>query len=101
MQIVVRVPAHERQTTLEPLPIGSDGLDTDEFDGHDLIDRRREYLQGPITGQEGTWSVGERIRFRLKHGSEGVRLDPGDHVRVLVIHRSAEATVMEAEYTAI
>jgi hypothetical protein len=101
LRIIVRVPAHDRETTLEPLPIGPDGLDTDEFVGHDLLDQRREYVRGPITDPDGTWSAGERIRFRLKHGREGVRLAPGDRVRVLVVHRSADAIVMEATYEAV
>jgi hypothetical protein len=101
LRIVVRVPAHGRQTTLEPLPLGPDGLDTDEFVGHDLVDRRKEYLRGPIVDPDGTWSVGERISFRLKHGPEGVRLSPGDRVRVLVVHRRADAVVMDATYEAV
>jgi hypothetical protein len=101
IRIVVRVPAHERQTTLEPLPLGPNGLDDEEFVGHDLVDQRREYLRGPIVDPDGTWSAGERIVFRLKHGAEGVRLAPGDRVRVLVVHRRADAVVMDVTYEAV
>jgi flagellin-like protein len=101
LRIVVRVPAHERSTTVEELPVGPDGLDSDEFVGHDLLDNRREYWRGPVVDPDGTWGVGERIAFRLKHGAEGVRLAPGDRVRVLVVHRRADVIVMDATYEAV
>jgi flagellin-like protein len=100
LAVVVRVPAHDRETRLTDLPVGRDGLDHGEYRGHDLLDRRRERLRGPIvTG--GNWSVGERISVRLKHGGDGVRLRAGDTVRVLVIERDSDTIVMDATYRAV
>jgi FlaG/FlaF family flagellin (archaellin) len=100
LDLIVRVPEYDRETRLTGLPIGRDGLDSDEYRGDDLLDRRDERFSGPIvTG--GNWSVGERIRLRLKHGGDGVHLDPGDEVRVVVVERESETVVMEAAYRAV
>lgn len=96
LEIVVRLPEHDRESRLTALPIEADRLPPDGFDGDDLVDRRAGRFSEPLVGESASWTGGERLAFRIKtHRGDGVVLDPGDSVAVTVVHEPTETVLVE------
>lgn len=96
--IGVRVPGADRSTRIVGLPPEWPALSADGYRGDDLIDRRSYKFSGvfgPSDQEDVRWASTERGCLRIKHGGDGVRLDPGDRVVATVVHRPSNAVVGE------
>lgn len=94
----VRVPNADRSTRLVGLPPEWPALSTEDYRGADLIDRRAYNFDGsfaPTDLEEPRWGPTERGCLRIKHGDDGVRLEPGDRVVATVVHRPSNAVLGE------
>jgi len=70
------------------------------IEGDQMIDRRKgqSYL-GELSSNDGVWSAGERIGFRIKEDctppNNGIELKVGDEVRVLIIHSPTGTIIVD------
>jgi hypothetical protein len=96
VQIRIRIPDAGRETTLVGLPPDWPALPEEGYRGDDLVDRRSYKFSGvfgPSDGDTPRWEATERGCLRIKHGGDGVRLDPGDRVTVTVVHQPTNGIV--------
>ncbi len=75
-------------------------ISASNIEGDQMIDRRKgqSYL-GELSSNDGVWSVGEKIGFRIKEDctppNRGIELKVGDEVRVKIIHSPTSTIIVE------
>lgn len=97
IELVVTGPGGSPRTRLVGLPLSTNCLRNHHVEGRDLFDGRCGRVDGAMTAvgsnDDGTWSAGETIRFRLRKSA--IRLDAGEDVTVRVVHTPSGTTVAE------
>lgn len=110
-RIVVSLP-NGNTGTITNLPAGyghycfgnpNNALTANNVEGDDIFDPNCggwRGAKGALTAKEpdtdGVWGPGDHLRFRIQHSDDGVRLKPGDEVKVRIVEESRGVVAEEA-----
>lgn len=98
VQIVVAVEGRTCTARSRIVDLPANRLNESHVEGDDVFDGRDVEL-GAIDGEDdGVWSAGEFVRFRIAVGD--CELHEGDEVRIRIVHRPTDSILIEETMTA-